>query len=1133
MFEKKWLFAVLILLLLCVAGATAAGEGVLSASNVTDVAKDENGTVTYTLTNDFDPGVGSLTYVVYYDETIATAVETETIVSGGQAPTILESGMSFAAAVSVPGIPNDDAKLFNITFKSHKDDGSSMDLGIVVVTARDVMVPPTDLRDAITVINGTFTTKDEVAPVINNITTPVNVGANFQITGYITEVGGLDSATATLTNGSATENMDLSFTNLGNGLYSYTVDASWTKFEDITLTVNAEDVAGNAATPVSKTITVANVGFSNPLPLGAIKDAPTNVSVFMSNINTSSPVAMTLSGAVGPLDLDVSIDGDYAIGDLSAIVLTDGQYSVNVTGRDTIADEERFLPWTFILDTSEPTLDVTVTDSDGDGYIEANEDLTFDWEVTNPGVSEFRGVQLFDKGTEEIIWSSLSADGSATMDLDFGNRDLSFRAYDNAGNFAAYDFHLYNNYVVWVNSTKVGTVGGLNTEFTSAVDLDLTATSMVQLFNGRSVFAPDIGTVTRQVKDVGQVTSDTYVTVDNRANATYAGTDTYQTLWVYEPLDIIDFEITAPAITHASVMMVEANESYLNELIDSQSTSNIDYTKLVKQAAYIFIDGGWTQITVNQDGTFTQDQIVGEPLTVSSDITTTLKNAANQVDLSSGFRLSEDAVGFDASTNPEIGDYAVAAIAFDGDRIGGIAVMPVVVLETDDEGTISADSVTVNGTFDASFVSDCKYFGVALYRDAEYNATAIVDFANLNYDMVTAYLSVDGAATEQLWHNIYITPGAGKYAYVKNGNSLSFDVTGLEAGDYKAVLAGLSNNGTGQALGIHDLTITPATSFNISNVVVATGTTAAYVTWDTNIAANSTVEYGSTAAYGANVSSADLVTAHALSISGLSPTTTYHYRITSYDAAGNMAVTTDAVFTTRSSGGGGGGGGGGGFVAPTTPVQEFTTTGTLQTDSSGFVQNSVIVYAGDKLSYLFISEGVQALKANGQPVTSVTIEETQNVPSPGASTFVFAGHAVKLGPAGATFNPGIELTFQLTEEEWNALKPGESFTIKWFNDGTGEWEDIPTTVNPFTHTVIGEITHFSTFAVFKQVAGEPTPVVTQTPSPTQSPGETPVATATPAEPVTDGGFPWVWVIVVIVLIAVIGGGYYYMQQKND
>ncbi|WAI00693.1 hypothetical protein [Methanogenium organophilum] len=1122
------------ILLLCVTGATAAGAGTLSASDVTDVALGESGVVTYTLTNDFDPKVGTLTYTVYYDETIATAVSAKKIAIGvGPIPDVLENGMAFTIT-DTDGLANGETDLFNVTFTSNKNDGSSMDLGIVVTNAKDVSLPPTDLKNSIIIANGTFTTRDVVAPVIGPITTPVSVGENFQITGPITEVGGMGTATATIANATYTSpSIPLILTDLGNGAYTYTADVSWPVFENgVVIAVNAVDAAGNVATAQTKTINVVDVGFSNPSPADGsyINIAPTEASVFMSQIDTST-VAMTLGDGSTTTNLVVAIDGDYARGAIP--VLGDGIYWVNVTGTDTIASEERYLNWTYTLDTSAPTLDVTITDSDGDGYIEANEVLTFDWAVSSPGISGFKNVEIVDTVTSEVLWSDTNADSSATQNFPAGNRDLSFRAYDNAGNYAAHDFHLYNNYVVWVNSTKIGTIGGLNTEFTSAVDLDLTATSMIELYNGRSVFAPEIGTITRQVRDVGQVTSDTFVTVDNRANATYAGTDTYQELWVYNPTEIIDFEITAPSITRASVVMVEANESYLNELIDSESTSNIDYTQLVKQTAYIFIDDGWTQITVNEDGSFTQDNIVGAPLTVSGDITATLKNSANQVDLSSGFRMSVDSVGFDASTNPPVGDYAVAAIAFDGDRIGGIAVMPVVILETADEGTLSTNTVALDGTFDASFGSDCKYFGVALYRDTVYNATATVDFANLNLDMVTVDLSVGGAATEQLWHNIYITPGAGKYAAVKNGNSLTFDVTGLEAGNYKVVLAGLSNSGTAQAFGVHDVTI--GSALNISEIVATPYIYNAGIQWTTNLAANSTVEYGTTVAYGNNVSDASYVLTHNLLISGLSPVTQYHYRIISVDEFGNTAVTPDATFVTLYPGGGGGGGGGsGGSIVTTTPVQEFNTTGYLQTDSSGIVRGPVLINAADGLSFLYIAQGVQALKANGQPVVDITIQPTDDVPPSGSSVFSFAGHAVTLGPSGATFSPAIELTFQLTEEEWNALKDGETFTIKWFNDGTGEWENIQTSVNQATHTVTGKISHFSTFAVFTQSIESLTPAGTeQTPTPTDVPGETPVPTETGGEGTETGGFPWVWVVVVIVLIAVIGGGYYFTQQKKE
>src|SRR4029079_19270876 len=42
------------------------------------------------------------------------------------------------------------------------------------------------------------------------------------------------------------------------------------------------------------------------------------------------------------------------------------------------------------------------------------------------------------------------------------------------------------------------------------------------------------------------------------------------------------------------------------------------------------------------------------------------------------------------------------------------------------------------------------------------------------------------------------------------------------------------------------------------------------------------------------------VTSHSVGLSGLAATTTYHYRVRSQDAAGNLAVSGDFTFTTLS-----------------------------------------------------------------------------------------------------------------------------------------------------------------------------------------------------------------------------------------
>ena len=74
---------------------------------------------------------------------------------------------------------------------------------------------------------------------------------------------------------------------------------------------------------------------------------------------------------------------------------------------------------------------------------------------------------------------------------------------------------------------------------------------------------------------------------------------------------------------------------------------------------------------------------------------------------------------------------------------------------------------------------------------------------------------------------------------------------------------------------------------------------AARVTWTTNEAADTQVEYGTTAAYGKTTSlSTSRVKTHWQSLSGLTPNTQYHYRVKSKDASGNLAVSGDFAFTT-------------------------------------------------------------------------------------------------------------------------------------------------------------------------------------------------------------------------------------------
>ena len=76
----------------------------------------------------------------------------------------------------------------------------------------------------------------------------------------------------------------------------------------------------------------------------------------------------------------------------------------------------------------------------------------------------------------------------------------------------------------------------------------------------------------------------------------------------------------------------------------------------------------------------------------------------------------------------------------------------------------------------------------------------------------------------------------------------------------------------------------------------------AQITWTTNEAATSQVEYGLTTSYGSSTPlDATLVTAHSVALTGLAPNTTYNYRVRSIDAAGNETVSANSTFKTAAA----------------------------------------------------------------------------------------------------------------------------------------------------------------------------------------------------------------------------------------
>lgn len=154
-------------------------------------------------------------------------------------------------------------------------------------------------------------------------------------------------------------------------------------------------------------------------------------------------------------------------------------------------------------------------------------------------------------------------------------------------------------------------------------------------------------------------------------------------------------------------------------------------------------------------------------------------------------------------------------------------------------------------------------------------STDLQSSSQVDYGTTTSYgTSSTLDSTQVTAHSVALAGLVGGTTYhfrVRSGSSVSGDFTFTTTGGVSA----------------------PVISAIASSNLNASGAT---ITWNTNIAANSLVEYGTSTAYGSlTTPDSALVTSHSEPVTGLSPSTTYHFRVHS-----GSAVSSDNTFTTSS-----------------------------------------------------------------------------------------------------------------------------------------------------------------------------------------------------------------------------------------
>ena len=259
-----------------------------------------------------------------------------------------------------------------------------------------------------------------------------------------------------------------------------------------------------------------------------------------------------------------------------------------------------------------------------------------------------------------------------------------------------------------------------------------------------------------------------------------------------------------------------------------------------------------------------------------------------------------------------------------------------------------------------------------------------------------------------------------------------------------------------------------------------------------------------------------------------------------------MGAKRRASISGASSGGGGGGGGGGaapytiltGYTGPTvtqTPLPPLNTSMILPGSLLPFTENylvaqSVTIVADNGTATLMIPSGAQILDQAGQPLRFINITRIGSgelPPVPPGAGINPAGYAYQIDPSGARYNPPLRLTITVSPGDWAALS-GKTLSVRYYDQGSGTWQALPTTVDQAAGTVTVDVPHTTVFALFTE-----TPAQATVPS-TAAPTFTATTAAAPALP---GGFDLmlvlrILVIAVIIVAAITIALFFYRKRKK-
>jgi hypothetical protein len=386
--------------------------------------------------------------------------------------------------------------------------------------------------------------------------------------------------------------------------------------------------------------------------------------------------------------------------------------------------------------------------------------------------------------------------------------------------------------------------------------------------------------------------------------------------------------------------------------------------------------------------------VVATPSGTSVVITwTTDENASSIVDY--GATSSYGTTTSEADTSPRVTSHSVTISSLSSQTVYHFRVKSNDAssnLATGTDGTFTTTDVTAPVI--SNIVATPSYNSVQITWDTNENASTYVDYGTTaSYGTTTSETNTSPRVTS---HSVTISGLLASTTYHFRLNSTDASTNNGQSTDQTFTTSA-----------------TPDTTAPVISNIVATPTyNSVQITWDTNEASSSYVDYGATSSYGTTTSEIDTsprVTSHSVTISSLSPSTTYHFRLNSKDTATNNGQSTDQTFTTSAAPD---------TTAPVISSVVATPSGTsvVITWTTDEIASSIIDY-GATSSY-----GTTTSEVDTSPrVTShsVTLSGLTN-----ATTYHFR---VKSNDASSNLATGSDSTFTTSSGQPDIVSGGSSF----------------------------------------------------------------------------------------------------------